>query len=227
MSRLSITIMAVPEREEWVRDLQRQIGQRVPVSWDHAKRGPWGAAEQAWRTVKGGATHHLVLQDDAIVCRDFIRSCEAALDAVPSAPVAFYANRKVIEEARAAGSSWAITKFMTWGVATCLPVWLIPKFLDWQKKNIVPDLRSDDFRLNSFFEEYYYPVHCPAPSLVDHRDGPSVAGNHPPMRRVARWFVGTDRSGTEIDWSAGIDNPPTVSLPSRLRRKKNREKYLR
>jgi hypothetical protein len=167
------------------------------------------------------------LQDDAIVCRDFIRSCEAALDAVPLAPVAFYANRKVIEEARAAGSSWAVTKVMTWGVATCLPVWMIGPFLHWQARNIVPDLRSDDFRLNSYFEHAGYSVHCTAPSLVDHRDGPSVAGNHPPMSRVARWFVGADRSGTEIDWSAGVDDPPTISLQSRLRREKNREKYIR
>ena len=72
MVRLSIAIMAVPERKEMVYSLIKQLGRNVPIAWDDDYQGIWWNCQRAWKMVKGGATHHLILQHDALVCDNFI-----------------------------------------------------------------------------------------------------------------------------------------------------------
>lgn len=113
VTALSLAIMHLPadaNRRAMVIDMQRRMGGqaglgRDTVYWeiteDRHREGVWPTARRAWMACARGAgqTHHLVMQDDAIPCRDFLSGAKAALDAVPDKVVTFFANRKVITEA--------------------------------------------------------------------------------------------------------------------------------
>jgi hypothetical protein len=215
--RLSVAVMAVPERASRVAGLQRKMGRSAPVSWDHEHRGPWWNSRQAWRMVKGGATHHLVIQDDMTVCQDFIASVEAALTVVPLNPVGLYANRKEVEQAKVQDKSWVKVKYFLWGTATVLPIWLIPRYLQWSKSNVLDEFHHDDFRFGMFCESQRLDCFCTVPSLTDHEaDKESIVGNRSPLPRVARWYIGDDQSGLTVDWNKGLDDAPTVNYGSLL-----------
>ena len=204
--KLSIAVMAIPERARGVGVLKRGLGSVVKVVWDHEHRGTWWNAERAWRSMRGGATHHLVLQDDVTVCEDFPATVVAALAHAPYGPVGFYANVKEVEEARERGDSWVSYTWGLWGQAMCLPAPMVGQFLRWQKLNVKPDYPWDDGRMSLFCEATGIRSHLTVPSLVDHMgDLRSSVGNRAPMARRARWYVGHDQTAADVDWSKGLD----------------------
>src|SRR5690606_32431577 len=83
--RLSAAIMAHPIRKEQVKELQAMLDRPVPVAWgpnpepspDPQRR--WATRRAAWELHDPTADWHLVIQDDAIVCQDFLAGLEAAL----------------------------------------------------------------------------------------------------------------------------------------------------
>jgi hypothetical protein len=182
---------------------------RPQVVTDVTSAGPWPTAKRAWRAVRAGATHHLVLQDDVLLCRDFAEAASRALAVKPDVPVCFYANRAAVDQARNAGGSWAMIADGCWGQAICLPVPLVDSFLAWEARRVRPEFPHDDSRVSMWCVETGRPVWVTVPSLVEH-DGhsDSLIGNRAPIPRVARWFIGAERSGLDIDWRQGVDAPP-------------------
>lgn len=175
---------------------------RVSTIADTAKEGVWATARRAWsaglQTRGSKVTHHLVLQDDAGLCRNFVAHVTAALTARPEHPVSFFANRKTIDEARAVGAHWALIPDGTWGVAPCLPVGLIQPFLSWCEEFIEEDFRHDDTRLSMFCLVHKLPVWCTVPSLVQHLEPRASLLGNGNSNRVARWF---ERDPGAVNWA--------------------------
>lgn len=217
--RLSVAIMAVPERRSQVVQLMQKLGRRVPVVYDTKRRGAWWCAERAWRRVRGGSTHHLVLQDDVTVCRDFVASAEQAIAAHrPDAPICFYANRKAVEEARAKGDAWFGGIGLLWGQAICLPVADIWPMLGWCKRHVSERYFKYDRRVGLWAEAHERLCYCTVPSLVDHLGSTtSTMGHRTPQPRVARWYIGDNASGRSIDWTRGLAEPLLVRTKNRRR----------
>ncbi len=198
MSVLSISIMAHPSRKEWVEGLVASLG-NVPVSWDYGD-GVWANCRRAWQMHDPEAIWHLVLQDDAILCRDFRRMAERFL--VANAPlgcaVSFYFGRTRMdpeEIERAERDGEIVREWLRWGLAVCLPVGVIPAMIESGDKdsNLGSDGKAypDDTRIARFLKRMGMPVVYPIPSLVDHREGESLVGDPGRGRRAWR-FLGTD-----------------------------------
>jgi len=207
---LSISIMASPSRMWHVEKMLERLSPYEPrVLVDRYHEGCWATAKRAWAAFDRAADQHLVLQDDVYTCPNFKAGCEAALSALPDPrPVSFYANRKVIEEARSAGSAWALIDGGTWGQAMSLPTHLIPEFFEWERERVKPEFQHDDSRTAMFCVERELMVHCTVPSLVEHvGHAHSLFGHSAPVKRVARWYIG-EADPTEINWTAGLHNPP-------------------
>lgn len=64
---LSIAIMMHPSRREFLPYLEERLGP-VPVAMDRGL-GVWDTCKRAWECATGD--WHLVVQDDALICRDF------------------------------------------------------------------------------------------------------------------------------------------------------------
>ena len=184
-------------------------GWQVTLDTGH---GLWGTHRRAWAFgTKAGASHHLVLQNDLILCRDFLGGVKEALRHAPHGPVSFYANRKVIETCRARGSSWARIDdaLGSFGQAIAIPVEQVVEFLRFDRTYFRPEVFAYDSRLMLWSRRTGKQVWCTAPSLVQHAlPGNSSVGGYSNSKRVARWFIGEDVSALSIDWSKGVNDPP-------------------
>jgi hypothetical protein len=204
--RLSIAIMLHPKRREHVAKMQATLGAHRAVEVvDEEFRGPWPTARRAWLAADPESTHHVVLQDDLLLCRDFARSVAKALTVKSAEAVSLYANRKIIAEARARGLAWAVIDDGVWGQAMVLPTPLIESFIAHTGATMRDDYPHDDRRLMYFLADTGRRVWCTAPSLVEHALPSDSLMGHSNASRVARWFIGEHLSGTTVDWTKGSD----------------------
>jgi hypothetical protein len=213
--------MAHPHRAGEVTDLCRLLDRPVAVNWD--LEGPAsGNADRVWRTARGGwrmadptADFHLLLQDDALPCRDLLAGLEAALEHVPPDAVVspYLGNGKHVprrwsdaaQVAQQRGASWLRADRVQWGVALILPVSAIEPMIEWaDRRGGVPD----DMRVASWVERHRREVWYTWPSLVDHRAVPSLTKHRAADRRAHRWH---DGSALGIDWSGPVAYEPMAA----------------
>jgi hypothetical protein len=212
MTQLSVKIMAHQKRAPFIPHLLEQLGlEKSDVIWDR-KNNRWDTGRRAWQAIDQGAEWGMVVQDDALVCRDLIAGLESALDFLPETgvvspyigtrrPAAGKVERAVMQ-ARDLDASWIKMPSLNWGVAIILPTEIINELIKWCDKQQYPqyDRRVgrcaiDLFRLNTW---------CPWPSLVDHRDGESLVGHG--QGRKAHEFIGEDASALGRAWNKGFIN---------------------
>lgn len=215
--------MAHPDRASLVEVLTVALGRPVPISWDRA--GPptskgdraWVNARAAWSMHDPVADWHVLIQDDAAPCADFLVGLARALEHVPErAAVSGYMGNgpnisarwgRMAAQADQRGASWVRSYMLGWGVAVAVPVPMIPDMIVWcDRKAGVPD----DMRVSRWLQRQQVDTWYTWPSLVDHLPVPSLSGHRHP--RVAhRHHRG---SALELDWSG-----PTVVDPIVLRRR--------
>lgn len=205
MLSLSATIMHAPwatERRSWVRNMKHQLRDiRMNVVEDHDRAGIWPTAQKAWRSARG--SHHLVLQDDVELCDGFVQHATDAIKANPDAAISFFMFAgKAHTQAREAGLSWVIAEGHITAQALCLPsAWITP-WLTWCRDRMRMDFRHDDVRLQLWLYEQGKPIWFTVPCLVEHLgDKTSIAGNHPPLARVAPWY---EKQLAPVDWTRGL-----------------------
>jgi len=204
--RLSVKIMAHKKRERHIPHLLEQLGLTDDdVIWDR-KSDRWDTGRRAWEAVDQSADFGCVLQDDALVCRDFIAGTEKALTFLPEkALVSPYigtrrpsASRveRAVNEARKTGVSWVRMPSLNWGVGIIAPTDIIDRMLPWCDKQTYPNY---DRRIGRYaIDVLGIPTWCTWPSLVDHRDDDSLVGHG--QGRKAHQFIGEDTSALDIDW---------------------------
>lgn len=209
--RLSATIMAHPKRERHIPYLQAKMGGNIPVTWD-TQNNRWDTGRRAMLAFDPEASHHLVVQDDALLCEDFMPGIRAALKYVPDNPVAFYAGavrpravevERRMRMARGERKNWFQMEGPWWGVAVAIPTKFIPEMV--QHCDALKGIDNYDMRLSRFFGARRIKCYYTVPSLVNHRVGreePSlVPGRGNLSGRVALDFIGENVSALSIDWS--------------------------
>ncbi len=223
--KLSVGVMAHPDRSGLVTELTTALdpaGKRlVPVYWDD--EGPAnGNGDRVWRTARGAwqlfdpaADFHVLIQDDALPCPDFLEGLERALERVPDHTIVVpYLGRGgaaphrwtwMGEEADRRGASWVLSTKLMWGVSICLPTYLIPDMIEVaDRMHRVPD----DMRVASWAERRKVDVLYTWPSLVDHRPVPSITKHRAADRHAVRHHQG---SALDLDWSGPVVRDPMYS----------------
>ncbi len=184
--KLSITIMAVPwkpERKAHAEALAAELD--ATITWD-TKRNEWHTGNRALAAFDKDATHHLVIQDDAIVVPNFRRHAAEAIAALPhndKALVSFYLGKgapHVAQPSIRAAIPLLDEHELTWvggapttGVALALPTADIPALRRFANSPKVKD--PYDERIWRWYSLRQRPIMATWPSLVDHVDGETVA----------------------------------------------------
>lgn len=207
--RLSVKIMAHEKRAHLVPDLVQRLGLTDDdVIWDR-RNDRWDTGRRAWEAIDQTADWGMVVQDDALPCADLIAGMEKALDRVPNnvlvtpyigtrRPVAGRVER-VVHEAKAADAAFIEMPSLNWGVAITAPTRIINEMLPWCDVQAYPNY---DRRIGRFaIDVKRMGTWCTFPSLVDHRDIPSLIGHG--GGRVAHHFIGEDTSALSVDWDKG------------------------
>lgn len=219
--RISAAIQAHPDRTPDVIDLRERLDRDVPVAWDD--EGPpsgnsdrvWRTARRAWEMFNPAADYHVLIQDDAIVCDDFLAGLERALEHVPEESLVcpylgmggMTPARWLVMAARAddQGASWVRANKLMWGVCIVAPTALIPQMLsDCDRRTGVPD----DMRISGWFERRGQECWYTWPSLVDHRNVPSLTKHRAKDRRARRHHLG---SALELAWDGQIVTDPMIT----------------
>jgi len=216
--KVSASIMAHPDRTEFVEELVGSLDREVPVAWDN--EGPpsgkgdrvWRTARSAWQMYDPEADFHVLIQDDALVCRDYLAGLEVALEHVPDyALVSTYFGRgrnvparwaTMADKADNDGASWVRSFTLMWGVSLAVPTRFIPEMIKWCDRQA---RMPDDMRVGKWFQRQKIDTWYTWPSLVDHRPAPSLTKPRPVERVAVRHHQG---SALELDWSG-----PTVMDP--------------
>ena len=193
--RASFAIMAHPDRAWMVDELSDALGVDHTVHWD--RRGDrWETGSRAWSAADKRAKWHVVIQDDAILCDDFTDRVFSFLETRKSQPVSFYlgAGRPrqvdVLRAISQAGDADALEmNQLIWGVCVALPRrFVTPMLMECSRG--VPHY---DTRMSQFFERRKIKTAYSWPSLVDHRDEPSLIYKNLATPRVAHRFAGSSR----------------------------------
>lgn len=205
--RLSVAVMAHPARTQHAWWLARELA--APVIWDRGA-GEWDTAARAWAAFDPDATHHVVVQDDAIPVPGFLEHATAAITARPISPISFYLGRsrppgmqrRIMQATLAADQqklAWLRLRDMLHGVAIALPTADVLPMLDWAASS----RRPYDERLGAWYRRLGTVVQYTWPSLVDHADGPTLVAHHDRQ----------PRTGGRVAWRHGTpDTWETASL---------------
>jgi hypothetical protein len=229
--RMGVAIMAHPTRSGFVGHLLRSLGDRnIAVVWDRYN-DRWDTGSRAMMAYQNrpDVTHWMVLQDDAIVCRDLVAGTERALDHLTymsdqPTPMSLYMGTRYRRETQMydRGTSW-FTLTLSWGVGIVMPVEFIKPAIDWGNEQT--HIKNYDIRLSHWLSHRLIKVWYPWPSLVDHRISPSLVPGRGMNGRHALNFLGEDSSALGVDWTGrvvhGLDRH-RIPQELRIRKEHNR-----
>jgi hypothetical protein len=214
MIELSIAIQHTPsraDRRKWVRKMIEQLRAESPETLialveDTRREGCWPTYRRALEAA-GDVSHHLVLQDDLELCKDFIQSVKEIIRARPDNLIALYTNADSVLTARQRGQSW-VEKAGVCGPSVIWPKHLIAEFLQWQDRHIDQAFEFDTVRVSMWLIKTSKRAFATVPSLTEHLGyESSTLGLNSPTK-VAAWYIGGGRSALEVDWSQGLSSPP-------------------
>lgn len=170
----SFVIMASKKREQWAKELSEQLN-NCPIALDPHPRfnigNIWENCQRAWKMHDKTKKWAVVIQDDAILCKDFIKKAEKHLEKAEQlgCAVQFYVgNNPHYEEQFSENikNGYLVKDHLSWGVAIALKTEWIKDMIDfgnsyggWQ----------DDIKIKYFLIKKQIPTYYPLPGLVDHR----------------------------------------------------------
>lgn len=201
-------VMAHPKRRAWAEELSVEL--ELPIVWDRVNDRHDTGLRCIEAGVDAAADHWLIVQDDAIVCRDLVAGVEAAATVSRNRVIGLYVGNtrpqtgrveKLIAAVRANGSSWLEAPGPWWGVGIVIPVPYLPNLAEAFARSTE---QNYDRRVEKWVERTRVGCWYTVPSLVDHRHGdenPSLVEGRGCDGRRARYFIGADESALSIDWT--------------------------
>lgn len=213
--RLSAVVMAHPAREHYIPDLMEALGEDLPVVWDEGWNDRHITGRKAMQAYDPDATHHLVIQDDVIVSRDLLKAVSMMIEHSGEHPIGLYCGKVrpnhnaipvLMARAKVGGYPWFAYEGPWWGPGIVMPTVNIDACME--RYQILGEEGVDgyDRRISRWHGEQGIECWYACPSLLDHRTvedhgNQSLVFNRTGRYRGAYWFIGSDRSGADTDWS--------------------------
>jgi hypothetical protein len=218
---LSTVIMAHRLRETFVDELLLDVPQVAEVIWDQ-RDNRWDTGSRAMLAgLDHGCDYHMVIQDDAVVCRDLVPGVRHMLDRLsertePPTPLCLYLGHKYRETDQFGENvSWVRTTLGS-GVAVVMPTEFIAEAVAFG--NLRTHIDNYDVRLSGWLCHRGIDVWHSWPSLVDHRNSPSLVPKRGMRSRYARNFIGKEVSALDFDPTGSVAELSDRVFHSSIRR---------
>lgn len=192
--------MAHESREKYFDYLRKELGD-VPFSIDKVKGhkghiGVWKNCKRAWEMHDPKADYHVVIQDDAVLCKGFRKKAEDFINQFHTDKKLrgfsfFYGDKLGFRDMGMQGKKdgCVFRSSPNWGVAICMPTHIIQKMIEECDKMYQPE---DDVRISKFTKKIGMVIVFPIPSLVDHREEDvSLVGDK--VIRKALFFIDNEK----------------------------------
>jgi GR25 family glycosyltransferase involved in LPS biosynthesis len=194
--------------------LETDISHKTKVSVVEDEVSCWSGCKKALQSgIESGADYICVLQDDVLACRDFIPTIEKITKIVSDKPITLFTPNDMAGTARSWQRSWMTIKLWFYAQGYILPRDMAIDFLEFADKH-TNDRTIDDEKLAIWIWKRDLRVWATMPSLVEHIGWHSTTIRSRSYdayynfdKRVAKYFIGYERSGLDVDWHEGIDCP--------------------
>lgn len=185
--------MAHPSRVDFIPYLKEKLGD-VPIAWDE-KNNIWDTCRRAWLLFDPKADYHFVIQDDAIIGKDFKKNLEKLVDGSDQVYNLYIGRPRFVAEVRNAqkkGLDHLLKTNIHHEIALGFPTKRVKEMVEFvDKRNEKEEVQHDRF-INTYVTAKKLKVYFPMPSLIDHR-------NHGSLHKLSRgnyvakatWFIGT------------------------------------
>lgn len=196
--KISVAIMAHPSRyksaEKLLKRLNHQKFHGVSLVYDK-NNNEWENGKASLLS-HPGSDWHIVIQDDAIISKDFYRNARNAILNVPKPTlISFYTGtvrpkvtevKAAVDKAKEARSSWLRSNDLYWGVGLAIPTSQIDEVLESAKNKT----SLYDRRIGWRYKKHNLPVYYTVPSLVDHnyKIGSILGNDYATEPRKAHWY---------------------------------------
>lgn len=180
--RITAAIMAHPKRKKQTQALEVALTSypfvEVTRCYDtpdaHTHTDEWNNGKRALQAGIGRGDWHVVVQDDAILCREFYANVVGAISNVPSKSlISLYTGtsrplgkRVKLAVDKVNDETWLSYWLLMWGVGIAIPSDHIAPMIDFVDDREEPY----DTRIGIFYQRNRLPVYYTVPSLVDHDD---------------------------------------------------------
>ena len=172
-SKIDVRVFAVPERKDNVKKLQEALN--IPdenIVWDNDHKGILPTAKKVW-SLKTDKPFVMVMNDDAVICKDFMKYVEKIISLHPNHIVSLFPwqfrKRKQVRN-RPRPTPYILTKEVM-GLAVIMKTEYIKPCLDsWT------DDFADDVNITRWAKENDIPILTTLPSIVQHGDYASTKG---------------------------------------------------
>jgi hypothetical protein len=211
--------MAHPRRESYIPGLRAKIGRPVQVVWDQVN-SRWDTGRRSLLAYDSTKTHHMVIQDDAVVCKDLPAGVEKALAAAPTNSIlGLYLGRTkawkpiwIRAQRTQPALRWVRMNELMWGVGVVVPTARIEEIVAIGDDFV--DIPNYDSRISAACMKLGIPVYYPWPSLVSHRQAPSLVEGRGWRGRYAYRFIGEHASATGLNWNGPVVpvRPPQAAI---------------
>ncbi len=138
-------------------------------------------AKFAWSSVRDGATHQLVLQEDVQLCRGFADAMHQALRVAPEGAIAFFSHwimttSQAVRLTAFVGGSWTpVVDSWSPTQALVLPASLAQQFAGFAER--YSEDKPDNVAMADFLAQHELPTYVSIPNLVEHRPTESLLLN--------------------------------------------------
>ena len=178
--------MMHPKRIGNLEYLKERLGD-VPVSMD-TDENIWHTCRAAWEMHDPNAEFHLVVQDDAIICDDFLNRAESVLTEGAHSFYFGYRKNYVEQVAAALPTGEIVLPYLHWGLAVCLPTAHIRPIIRWGNGCDLPP-HHDDTRIKTYLRSRGMTIRYPLPSLIDHKADVSLVTGEVNPKRCAIYYI--------------------------------------
>jgi len=190
---ISVAIMAHPARAGLIPALLERLDHPAAVVMDH-NNDCWETRRRALLAYDPHCDLHLVIQDDAILPPDLMPALNALTKVPSDAPVVLYLGqtKKFIRQIGPLvneQTSWVVMPKILWGVGLLLSTKDIHAVIEFGDAHPHPD---DDARISMYYQSIGRHAWYPLPSLIDHRDIPSLVPNRGSGRHAWKFIGGHD-----------------------------------
>lgn len=216
---VSLAIMAHPKREAYIPSLKAALGRPVQVVWDQIS-DRWDTGRRSLLAYDSSRSHHVVIQDDALVCRDLPAGVEEALRHAPTNSIlGLYLGRTrawkpvwIAAQRSQPNLRWIRMRELMWGVGVVVPTGRIEEIVAIGDR--FPEIANYDSRISAACLQLGIPVWYPWPSMVSHRQAPSLVEGRGWRGRYAYRFLGEGASALGQSWRgpAVEVQPPAAAI---------------